>query len=107
MIRGHYFYVHLRTRIVLPLAPILSFKLSFSSNPKNPDHWKSSGPQGKIESIQRRNYSDQLRVTVSWVEYEQKKGEHAGNPGWKAVDKEKFFIGTTIPNLQKYKKKIK
>ena len=31
------------------------------------------------------------------------------NPGWKAVDKDKFYIGTIVPNLLKhiYKKKRK
>ena len=23
------------------------------------------------------------------------------NPGWKAFDKDRFYIGTTVPNLQK------
>ena len=27
------------------------------------------------------------------------------NPGWKAFDKDIFYIGTTVPNLQKKKKK--
>ena len=32
-----------------------------------------------------------------------------GNSGWKAVDKDRFYIGTTVPNLKKYicKKKTK
>ena len=106
MIRGHYFYVHLRTRIVSPLAPVLSFKLKVSSNPRNPDHWKNSGSHGKIESIQRRNYSDQPLETVSRVEYEQKKGVNAVEPRMESSwQRKNFIIGTTVPNKKKKKKR--
>ena len=64
------------------------------------------GSHGKIESIQRRNYSDQF------YEYSQlgrirtkEKVSMQRNPGWKAVDKAKFYIGINVPNLKKKRKK--
>ena len=44
--------------------------------------------------------------TISLVESEQKKKvSMQRNPGWKAVEKAKFYISTTVPNLKKKRKK--
>ena len=43
---------------------------------------------------------------VSLVESEQKKKmSMQRNPGWRAIEKAKFYIGITVPNLKKEKKK--
>ena len=46
--------------------------------------------------------------TVSLVESEQKKKmSMQRNPGWRAIEKAKFYIGITVPNLKKKKRKKK
>ena len=64
------------------------------------------GPMERLKVFEEGITVTKPMNTVSLVESEQKKKmSMLRNPGWRAIEKAKFYIGITVPNLKKKEKK--